>query len=246
MKTNAYPPALGILAALLLIIPAPAFAALAIPFSSGEVLKRPDTVQDVTVKYARGMRYAGLAMIGNDAVAIYNTTGVSEAPDALWDALDVTHVKDQLGLKRVVKLGPHWWVSDSVELQLSETVYKLGALRFRWMANVPPHLAGHGDELAAQSYRVFELTKRGTWTYAKGKPVYALTSPKGETYIMQSASHPVDASLAKLGDHLKLPTGWTFHAWTPGQDYSLVCNGKVKVLFDDQRNVYCLASKSPR
>jgi len=242
MKTNAYPHALGALAALLLMFPAPAFAALAVPFSSAEVLKRPVDIRDVTIEYTRGLRYAGLAMIGNDTVAIYNTTGVSEAPDILWDALDASHLKDQLGLKRVVKLGPHWWVSDSVELKLSKTVYKLGDLRFRWMASVPPHLAGRGDELAAQSYQVFEVTKRGTWTYAKGKPVYELVSPKGDTYIMQSSSRPVDASLAKLGDHLKLPTGWTFHTRTPARDYSLACSGKVKVLFDDQRNVYCLAS----
>jgi hypothetical protein len=244
MKTNAYTHTLGGLAALLLMLPAPAFAALAVPFSSAEVLKRPAGVKDVTVKYTRGMRYAGLAMIGNDTVTIYNTTGVSEAPESLWDALDAAHLKEQLGLKRVVKLGPHWWVSDSVELKLSETVYKLGDLRFRWMASVPPHLAGHGDELAAQSYRVFELTKRGTWIYAKSKPVYELVSPKGETYIMQSSSRPVDASLAKLGDRLKLSPGWTFHTRTPGQDLSLVCDGKVKVLFDDQRNVYCHISKA--
>ena len=179
-------------------------------------------------------------MIGDSSVTIYNSTGVSEAPAALWDSLDPAKLKEQLGLKSVVKLGPRWWVADSIELKLSDTVYKIGDLRFRWMANVPPHLAGHGDELAAQSYRVFEMTKRGTWTYSKGKPVYELVSPQGDTYIMQSSSRPVDASLAKLGDRLKLSPGWTFHTRTLGQDFSLVCDGKVKVLFDDQRNTYCL------
>lgn len=242
MNTKEHTLALGALAALLLMIPVPALADLAIPFSSAEVLKGPPGVKDVTVRYTRGMRYAGLAMIGDATVTIYNSTGVSEAPANLWDSLDPLKLKEQLGVERVVKLGPRWWVSDSIELKLSEAVYRIGDLRFRWMAKVPPHLAGHGDELAAQSYRVFEMTKHGTWTYAKGKPVYELVSPKGDTYIMQSSSRPVDASLAKLGDSLKLPPGWKFRTRTLDQDFSSICSGKVKVLFDDSRNAYLLVT----
>ena len=246
MKTNAYTHALGALAALLLTIPTPVSAELAIPFSSAEVSKGPAGVKNVTVKYTRGMRYAGLAMIGNDTVAIYNTTGVSEAPESLWDALDAAHLKEQLGLKRVVKLGPHWWVSDSVELKLSETVYKLGDLRFRWMASVPPHLAGHGDELAAQSYRVFEMTKRGTWTYSKGNDLFTNCSRRLEILtLMQSSKIPADAGLAKLGGQLKLPPGWKFRTRALDQEFSFVCNGKGEgSLRRPRETAYCLVSKA--
>jgi len=60
-----------------------------------EGVRKPSFLQDFTIENTRGLRYAELAIVGEKAVTIYNSTGLSEAPPDQWNALDAQPIKEQ-------------------------------------------------------------------------------------------------------------------------------------------------------
>ena len=45
--------------------------------------------------------------------------------------------------------------------------------------------------------------------------------------------------LATLGDKLKLPKGWSYHVYTPAQDFAIsAINGNAHIIQDELMNTY--------
>jgi hypothetical protein len=88
-----------------------------------------------------------------------------------------------------------------------------------------------------------EVQRDTVYTYKAGKPVYELTSPEGDVYIMQSYAQIKDKDLtiddlASLASRLSLPEGWTYTTRALTEDYELVTNGLAYVINDDLYNSY--------
>jgi len=96
-----------------------------------------------------------------------------------------------------------------------------------------------GDEF----YVPNEVQRETVYTYQAGKPVYELTSPEGDVYIMQSYAQITDKDLtlddlATLGSKLSLPDGWTYSTRTLEEDFDLVTTGLAYVINDNLYNSY--------
>jgi len=81
------------------------------------------------------------------------------------------------------------------------------------------------------------------YTYDAGKPVYELTSPEGDVYIMQSYAQIADPDLTMddlptLGSRLALPDGWTYTTRMLTEPFELVTTGLAYVLQDELYNSY--------
>jgi hypothetical protein len=87
----------------------------------------------------RGLRYAEIAMVGDKAITIYDSTGLSEAPPGQRNALDAQPIKKQFQLRGVVKSGPYWWLSDRTTSRFGEEI-SFGGMGFRWDATIPASL----------------------------------------------------------------------------------------------------------
>ena len=190
----------------------------------------------------RGLRYAELFAVGPEWITVYNSTGLSEAPDELWEATDPTSTASQLGVGVVVKNGPHWWVFDSASLRFATESVTVNQIGYRFCAKLPAFLAKSGS-LEPPFYTVVEANKQGELRYSAGKPVYELVSPDGEVFVMQgSAIDP--ATFGTLADDLDIAEGWQFRTRVLEEDLMVPLDGKVGVVMDNFKNVYNRPAKA--
>jgi hypothetical protein len=173
-----------------------------------------------TITGTRDMRFGEILVVKATGIDIYNTTGVSDCPRDLWDALDLEALRKQFGALKIQKNGPHFWMMDSQTLSFGEEA-TFGGIKARWGATVDPSAlasAGKGPE----PYKVFMPKKTQKMVYAKGKPVYELVDPQGSVYALQAHDEQFALdSLDKLGEKLKLPDGWQFRIQIPEEDLVL-------------------------
>src|SRR5262249_35214510 len=92
-------------------------------------------------------------------------------------------------------------------------------------------------------YAEHTVSRRTQFTFDAEEPVYELSSPSGEVYVMQSYSEIVDpnlrmADLANLGIRLKLPRGWTFRTRILSAPLPVIAAGEARIVQDDLENTY--------
>ena len=97
--------------------------------------------------------------------------------------------------------------------------------------------------IGSKQYSPNEINRTTSFIYRAGNPVYELTSPAGEVYLMQSYSQIVNPTLsmdnlATLDQQLKLPAGWKYKTRLLQQDLALVANGVAYVIQDNLMNSY--------
>jgi len=196
-----------------------------------------------TFENTRGMRYCEIFLATPEGILMYNTTGLNDCPAAAWSALDVEKIKAQTGAQAVLKNGPHFWLSDTLTLELGATK-EFGGIEARYVGTLPAELIQSGAG-AGEPYKVFHPKKAGKFTYSKGEPVFELVGPDGASYVMQAGGALVDPnltyeSLATLGDKLKPAPGWNYRVRTLDNDlvFDLAEGTVVTAVFDDLRNIY--------
>lgn len=94
-----------------------------------------------------------------------------------------------------------------------------------------------------QTYVPQEVDRDTVFVFAAGKPVFELTDPDGNVYMMQSYAQIVDPSLTLadlpgLGTRLSLPEGWSFSTRTLDAGYRLEADGVAYVVRDELQNTY--------
>ncbi len=102
---------------------------------------------------------------------------------------------------------------------------------------IPPDLA---------AYTVRKVARGAIFEFAAGSEVYELVDADGNAYIMQSYSRQrapdlSEAELAKLGERIVPPAGWTYRTRT--LDATLRVEGKTieaSVIQDELANTYSL------
>ncbi len=197
-----------------------------------------DEVRDFDFETLRGRRYVELFAVGPEWITVYNSIGLSEGPPELWDHLDVDAAAKQLGVEKVVKNGPHWWMADRATLRFGVEETTVGGIGFRTAAKLPAFIAKSGGVEPPQ-YKVLEAKKEGVNVYAAGEHLYELISPDGQAFVLQSSNIPPE-ELATLGDRLTPAEGWHSRKRILKEDWEIAMAGKVKVAADELKNIYNL------
>jgi hypothetical protein len=174
---------------------------------------------------------------------VYNTIGVSDCPQNLWQGVNPDQIKKSMDANHVQLNGPRVWTIDGMK---SSTLVNPEVVTFN---GVKMRQAGVLDlplrDLLKRPkpYSQFTVARNTTWVFMAGKPVFELIDPKGNVFIMQSYSlqktQQNEADLPKLGSILKLPKGWQFRTRILTQDYLLTpVNQKAVVTQDNLLNTY--------
>lgn len=166
-------------------------------------LSKPTTPVTIT---GREQRYCEVYLVYPTRVDGYGTSGLNDCPAELWKKLDVGEIKKQTGAMAVLVNEPRYTTPDLIVLGVGERV-SFGGLEMRWIVGVDPAKA----KAESQPYTIFETKKTNKLVFDKGKPVFELVGPDGNTYVMMARVErfPV-AKWAKCRDELKhLPTGWS-------------------------------------
>jgi hypothetical protein len=121
-------------------------------------------------------------------------------------------------------------------------------MRMRQVATIPIRSAA---DLTQTPYTDRTIARTNTWRWRKGRTVFELVAPGGDTYVMQSYAQIKDPSLrlgklASLGKRLKLPPGWRYRSRTLRHRLVLTAKGKATVLQDELQNTYQLATTTRR
>lgn len=197
----------------------------------------------------RGARYCEILLAQNrSSLAVYNTIGLNNCPENIWNKITVNSVKKETGSSFVKLNGPRYWVIDGIKnSQLVNPEQKIiDGLAMREAGVVDLGLL---DMLRGSGpYREHHVNRQTTWIYKSGKPVYELINPKGQVFVMQSysvqKSPQTMASLSTLGSKLKLPKGWRYRTDVLRQNAELkAIDNKAVVIQDDFLNTYQLAAQ---
>jgi len=186
---------------------------------------------EVVESNMRGYRYTEVFITcpGGGPTGIYNTTGFNiqpddskdSAPDDLMANYSDQQVAQDYHADRVYMEGVRHWVYDRSRFYISHNVRNLDGIDTHWGANVAIP-KGVDMSKGQQFYKMGKVTRDSTFWYEKGKPVFLLDAPNGMTFVMQSYTLANEyEDLAKLGDRLKLPEGWSFRSKILDQDLTI-------------------------
>jgi hypothetical protein len=158
---------------------------------------------------------------------VYNTLGLNNCPPGRWNALTENEVNQEFGSQSAKLNGPRHWVIDSLMASGSTTsgkTFTFGGIEMQLRATLQ---TSAGTPTVGEQFYVPNQVMRSTvWTYDAGKPIFELTAPNGDVYVMQSYAQIVDKTLTikqlpSLASKLQLPPGWTYSTQTLQQDLKL-------------------------
>jgi hypothetical protein len=176
--------------------------------------------------------------------SVYNTLSYNLCPPLQWAALTEGKVNQAFGSQSAKLNGPRHWVIDAMQASgASDTgkTFTFGGIEMGLRATLTTQ-AGQptvGDQL----YVPNEVKRDTVWIYDAGKPIFELTDPQGNVYVMQSYAQMADRTLTieqlpNLSSKLKLPQGWGYKTETLSSELDLSSNGLATVVNDDLYNSY--------
>ncbi|HBI21309.1 MAG TPA: hypothetical protein DDY37_01765 [Legionella sp.] len=196
----------------------------------------------------RGLRYCEIILAKTRLTfSVYTTIGLNDCPDAAWEKITTTSIKQVTGSYFVHLNGPRFFLMNGVRHTafVDRNIVTLGGLEMREAGVL--HLSLIDLMRGAAPYREHAVDRQTTWVYKVGYPVYELLGPQGQVFVMQSYSiekSPLtEAQLAGLGDVLTLPHGWHFRTGVLKKDHYLTAiDNKAVVIQDNLLNTYQLAT----
>ena len=177
-------------------------------------------------------------------VKVFNTQGLNLCPEDQWKTLTKEAVEKTYDASFVVLNGPRYWTMDEIQAAgttVNQTKESFAGIEMNLRATIELGLIK--QLMGSKHFSPNEIVRTTAFNYKAGTPVYELTSPAGEVYVMQSYSQIVNPKLSMsdlpdLAKQLKLPTGWTYKSRVLDQELSLVANGIAYVLQDNLSNSY--------
>jgi hypothetical protein len=173
---------------------------------------------------------------------VYNTLGLNDCPQALWDKQSERALQKRFGALKVVLNGPRHFVMDAIsaagDTAAGKTIDADG-LALTARATLTASLLG----LRPKPYTERTIDRETRYVFRANQPVFILVRPDGARYAMQSYAQIIDKSLSyadlpELGGKLKLPAGWRYDVMKPDADLVLGAQGKATVVQDDLENTY--------
>jgi hypothetical protein len=204
--------------------------------------------EEAVSRELRNVRYCEVIPVTRKGVTltswVYNTLGLNDCPAAEWDALTEDEVNEEYGSVGAKLNGPRYWVIDKLVGSGSTTTgekFTFGGIEMELRAKLETKL--REGTVGEQFYVPNQVQRDTVYTYKAGQPVYELTSPEGDVYIMQSYAQIKDKNLsiddlASLESKLELPEGWTYTTRTLTEDLLLDSGGLAYVINDDLYNAY--------
>jgi len=201
-----------------------------------------------SVSNLRNLRYCEVIYGKRDfltlEVKVFNTQGLNLCPEAQWKTLTKESIEKSYGASFVLLNGPRYWTMDEIQAAgntVNSVKESFGGIEMNLRATLKVGLLK--QLLGSKQYSPNEVIRTTNFIYKAGTPIYELTSPTGEVYVMQSYSQIVNPNLAMgdlpdLSKQLKLPTGWTYKTRVLDQELSLIANGIAYVLQDNLSNSY--------
>lgn len=213
------------------------------------LLFTPFLSQAVDKNHMRGTRYCEIII--NKSLtnyAVYNTWGLNDCPEKIWEKITVEQVKKETGASFAHLNGPRYWVIDGLTNSnlINPSKKTIAGLELREAGVLHMRVL---DLLRSNSpYHQHIVDRHTTWIYQSGKPIYELIDPKGNVFVMQSysieKSPQTSSSLAELGSKLALPKGWVFKTGTLNKSEILqAIDNHAVVVQDDFLNTYQLATR---
>ena len=169
-----------------------------------------------------GLRYCEILLVtanGGLHATVFNTFPLNACPESKWTAIDASAIAKEHGALAALPNGPRYWLMDSIakSRQGAEVIKTFGGIAMIEEATVAVSPA---DLKATRSAFIPHTVNRtAAFTFRKGRQVYELHDPAGQTWVMQTWSQQVDpalseSQLATLGPKLTLPSGWTYSVRT--------------------------------
>ncbi len=175
---------------------------------------------------------------------VYNSFPLNDCPADLWSALDAHAIATEHGAATALLNGPRYWLMNSIEKapQGPQIIKNFGGIDMLLQATVLL------SSMNPTPYTVNQVHRHTVFVFDAGQEVYELQDPHGRQWVMQTWSQVVDptlsrADLPKLGDRLKLPSGWTYHSRVLTDTLRVdTTTQAAQVLQDDLTNSYSLVS----
>lgn len=194
--------------------------------------------------HLRGQRYCEIIFEKEPtSYVVYNTIGLNECPENIWDKITPEMIKKETGSARVHLNGPRYWVIDGLENSnlVNPKIKTFNGLEMREAGVLNISLLDL-FELGAP-YEQHKVARHTTWVYDSAKPIYELIDPDGNVYVMQSYSiqkiPQTEQSLSQLGSKLKLPKKWQFRTGVLNKAETVTAiNNMAVVIQDDFLNTY--------
>lgn len=194
----------------------------------------------------RNLRYGEILVVTGGPIqyvaTVYNTVGLNDCPQDLWDQLEPKKLARELRARKVLLNGPRYFMMDEIALQNPGAIKDFDGLEARHLAEVKLSLF---TMLRGRSkpYTENTVSRTSRYVYKKGRPVYELIAPDGTTYVLQTYALIVDpnlkeSDLANLGNRLSLPKGWQYRSRVLDDDLVLTTDGTAYVLQDELENSY--------
>jgi hypothetical protein len=175
---------------------------------------------------------------------VYNTLGFNDCPAQQWSALTVNEVDQEFRSQSAQLNGPRHWTLDAISgsgASTSGKTFTFGGIETGLRATIQTPV---GQPTVGNQFYVPNQVQRDTvWIYEAGKPIFLLTAPNGDVYVMQSYAQIVDPSLTyaqlpSLGGKLSLPAGWSYSTQTLTTTLQLASNGLAYVVNDNLADSY--------
>jgi hypothetical protein len=177
-------------------------------------------------------------------VKVFNTQGLNLCPEDQWKTLTKESIEKAYGASFVLLNGPRYWMMDEIQAAgatVNQTKESFGGIEMNLRATI--ELGLMKQLMGSKNFSPNEIVRTTAFIYKAGTPIYELTSPAGDVYVMQSYSQIVNpkllmGDLPDLAKQLKLPTGWSYKSRVLEQELALVANGIAYVLQDNLSNSY--------
>ena len=183
----------------------PSFAAsltVAALIAAGACPAAAQTAQTISIPPdLRNVRYCEVITVDRERltfhVAVYNTLGLNFCPAEQWAKLDARALAKQLDVSRVKLNGPRYWTIDGIEASGATKAGKtvsFGGIGMVERATLTTKLwqGTVGDRF----YKANKVARTTVFHYRADRPVYELTAPNGDVYMMQSYAQIVDPKLS--------------------------------------------------
>jgi hypothetical protein len=175
---------------------------------------------------------------------VYNTLSFNRCPPGQWSKLTLGLVNREFGSQAAQLNGPRHWVMDEIQASGESTTlqtFTFGTIEMGLRATIVTP-AGT-PTVGTQFYAPNKVQRNTIWVYHAGQPIFILTDPDGNDYVMQSYAQIVDPNLMykdlpDLASELNLPPGWQYSTRTLTQELQLNSNGLATVVNDDLANSY--------
>jgi len=195
-----------------------------------------------------GARYGEVLLVtgrlNRIEATVYNTLGLNDCPDDLWQALDAEAIKKAHRARAAILNGPRYFLMDTIKIaNPGGEIVTFGELQMRPLATVRLPLTAVRGGLDRQPYTERTIRRTTVYVWDEGREVYELVAPDGTSYVMQSYSLAVDptlteADLPTLGARLQPPSGWRYRVRQLAREWVLQVGGEATVIQDELENSY--------